>query len=224
MIICIIIICIIGFYFGFPWCILKAMRYRDSLGFSRGNKIALTFDDGPSRNTDKILSLLDRYSVKATFFVTGSKVKRDVLEKIQSRGHAVASHGYDHVNHWKCFPWRAWKDIQLGFKAIEDFNNRPLDQWRLFRPPYGKVTLFTLLYLWFKRVKIVYWTFDSGDTWENIPDVDSRMEEFIQTSGTGIVLFHDLYYPDTERNNYVFELCEKVLKYVQEKQIKATAL
>lgn len=67
----------------------------------------LTFDDGPSNNTLKILDILDSYGIKATFFVVGT-AKTDYLPQIHSRGHAIGLHSathnyrtiYSSVNHY----------------------------------------------------------------------------------------------------------------------------
>ena len=62
-------------------------------------KIAyLTFDDGPSENTIKILDILDKYEIQATFFVVGPsyKLKNDLLNEIIKRGHTLAMHSYNH--------------------------------------------------------------------------------------------------------------------------------
>ena len=62
-------------------------------------KIAyLTFDDGPSKNTDKILKILDTYNIKATFFVVGPSyyLKDEYLKKIVQAGHELAIHSYEH--------------------------------------------------------------------------------------------------------------------------------
>ncbi len=55
----------------------------------------LTFDDGPSDNTLKILDILDSYGIKATFFVVGT-AKTDYLPIIHSRGHAIGLHSTSH--------------------------------------------------------------------------------------------------------------------------------
>ena len=84
-------------------------------------KIAyLTFDDGPSNNTEKILDILDKYNVKATFFVVGPKykLKDDLLIKIAQAGHEIAIHSYEHnynyiysskenylTDFYKCLNW-----------------------------------------------------------------------------------------------------------------------
>ena len=60
-------------------------------------KIAyLTFDDGPSINTEKLLDILDRYNVKATFFVIYHKNMEKKYKAIAERGHTIALHSYTH--------------------------------------------------------------------------------------------------------------------------------
>lgn len=61
-------------------------------------KVYLTFDDGPSLNTIKILDILDRYQVKATFFVIGNEegYAANCYREIIKRGHSIALHSYSH--------------------------------------------------------------------------------------------------------------------------------
>ncbi len=62
------------------------------------DKIAyLTFDDGPSENTEKILDILDGYGVKATFFVISKKNQDKGYKMIVDRGHTIALHSYTHT-------------------------------------------------------------------------------------------------------------------------------
>lgn len=63
-----------------------------------GNKVVyLTFDDGPSSNTAKILKVLDQYNAKATFFVTGNGQKYNYLIKeAHNKGHTIGLHTYTH--------------------------------------------------------------------------------------------------------------------------------
>ena len=60
--------------------------------------VYLTFDDGPSRNTDKILDILKEYDVKATFFVVGKTDEHSVraYQRIVEEGHTLAMHSYSH--------------------------------------------------------------------------------------------------------------------------------
>ncbi|MCR5502431.1 MAG: polysaccharide deacetylase [Lachnospiraceae bacterium] len=61
-------------------------------------KVYLTFDDGPSANTDRILDILKEYDVKATFFVTGAMKESytDELKRITEEGHTLGMHSYSH--------------------------------------------------------------------------------------------------------------------------------
>lgn len=60
--------------------------------------VYLTFDDGPSKNTERILSVLDQYKVKATFFVNGREDAQSIdrYKKIAEAGHEIAMHSYSH--------------------------------------------------------------------------------------------------------------------------------
>ena len=63
-----------------------------------GKVCCLTFDDGPSANTDRVLEILDRYGVKATFFVVGRTGAADQarMKKIVAAGHSLAIHSWTH--------------------------------------------------------------------------------------------------------------------------------
>lgn len=63
---------------------------------ANAKKAYLTFDDGPSANTAKILDILDRYNVKATFFVIYRKGYDSTYRDIVKRGHTLALHSYTH--------------------------------------------------------------------------------------------------------------------------------
>lgn len=65
-------------------------------GIIPGAVVYLTFDDGPTDNTPKILDILDRYNVKATFFVIYHKGREKTYKAIVDRGHTIALHSYTH--------------------------------------------------------------------------------------------------------------------------------
>lgn len=59
--------------------------------------IYLTFDDGPSENTKKIIDILEKYDVKATFFVTGNNKKcNKYIKEAYEKGHTIGLHTYSH--------------------------------------------------------------------------------------------------------------------------------
>lgn len=67
----------------------------DSQGNNQGKVIYLTFDDGPSKYTPKLLDILAKYNVKATFFVCGTG-NTDILDDIVKGGHTIALHSKTH--------------------------------------------------------------------------------------------------------------------------------
>lgn len=101
-------------------------------------EVALTFDDGPDPLvTPRVLDLLDRFAMKATFFCVGTKVcaHPGIVEDIVLRGHAVENHSFDHI-HWFAMmgPWRMARDIERAQAAISCVaGERP----RFFRAPNG---------------------------------------------------------------------------------------
>ena len=97
------------------------------------NRIFLTFDDGPNTFwTLKILDLLDKYSIKANFFVLGqcAEIYPDILKEIYDRGHMIGNHSYSHSREIGDFQ----KSEDVIFKIIKV---RP----KFIRPPYLNVSL-----------------------------------------------------------------------------------
>ena len=72
----------------------------DGEAVTGGRVCFLTFDDGPSANTDRVLAILDQYNVKATFFIVGTSANsaagQERMRKIVAAGHTIAMHSWDH--------------------------------------------------------------------------------------------------------------------------------
>ncbi len=86
---------------------------------SNGKVIYLTFDDGPSEHTPKLLDILDKYQVKATFFVVYASNK-EVLKRMADSGHAVAIHSATH-NYAQIYSSKGayWSDLRAVQQKIE---------------------------------------------------------------------------------------------------------
>lgn len=85
--------------------------------------VYLTFDDGPSANTMDILEVLDKYDVKATFFVTGYQAEKhpEWYKEIVNRGHTIGMHSYTHVyNSIYASEDDFIKDVESIYSYIED--------------------------------------------------------------------------------------------------------
>ncbi len=98
----------------------------------RGRKVAyLTFDDGPIPEvTPKILDILDRFGVKATFFMVGDNARRhpELVEEVRRRGHSIGNHTMHHLQGRKTMPRKYLRDVQEADHLLNS---------SLFRPPHG---------------------------------------------------------------------------------------
>jgi len=121
-----------------------AVRGRSSSVFGpsvwRGRRdcraVALTFDDGPSESTPRILDLLARYGVPATFFQCGANVRRlpEVARAVREAGHVIGNHSFTHsLLSFRAQRFIEW-ELRLTQQTIEEHTGvRPV--W--FRAPYG---------------------------------------------------------------------------------------
>lgn len=108
----------------FPEAIWRIKHHRRKVVF-------LTFDDGPIPEvTPWVLDTLDRYGIKATFFMVGDNVRRhpELLEEVRRRGHAVGNHTMHHLQGMKVTAYRYMHDISEANDLIDS---------PLFRPPHG---------------------------------------------------------------------------------------
>lgn len=108
-----------------------------SRGGRSGRAVALTFDDGPDPGvTPRLLDLLDRHHLPATFFVAGVKVERhpELIREILLRGHAVGNHSYHHDPLLMLRSGaRLFDEVTRAQEALARFGIRPC----AFRPPVG---------------------------------------------------------------------------------------
>ena len=155
------------------------------------NKIALTFDDGPHPvYTPKILDLLDKYQIKATFFVVGTNAEyyKNTLMEIVKRGHEIGNHTFSHA----IIKDKSIRDIK---DEIEACRNAVYDicgeNTVLFRPPGGLMSDIkaedTEL---FESYDIILWSIDTMDWAHNKPE---KIAEYVinNTKSGDIILMHD---------------------------------
>jgi len=134
-----------------PWLIFRFL-YTDALfRIKTEDKIlCLTFDDGPDPgSTHEILSVLEKYGVKAVFFCSGRAAEKysELVTEIISRGHLIGNHGYDHPDGWKTSCKRYHEDIKKAAIFTSD---------TIIRPPYGHLRMNQYRCLR-KTYKIVFW-------------------------------------------------------------------
>ncbi len=121
----------------------------------------LTFDDGPVDNDLRILQILDKYNVKATFFFIGEKMKKrpDIVRKVQADGHKVAAHSWSHLQATRISPAQQKQEID---RVIEEFSKQNLKA-DLYRPPFGDITDYQKNVLKGYGIDFVKWNLDTKD-------------------------------------------------------------
>jgi peptidoglycan-N-acetylglucosamine deacetylase len=160
-----------------------------SLGAPSKREVALTFDDGPSPYTPPVLSVLERFHVKATFFEIGRNVHEypGFTARLAKAGMAIGDHTEQH-------PPMALLDASAQAAELDEAAGaiqaagapRPL----LFRPPYGSFDSTTLRLLRERDMIMVLWTVDTSD-YER-PGVKQIIYTALSGARPGaIILFHD---------------------------------
>lgn len=156
---------------------------------NHGKHIYLTFDDGPTSHTEKLLKLLESFDIKANFFVTGENIKTnsDILLRAIQAGHFIGNHTFSHAILPRVNVQKAISEIEGTQRIIDEYNDH---KSKYFRPPRGLVGLRLYLWLVLKKYKLVLWSFDSLDS-QNI-DNDKIINRLInKTPLGGTYLFHD---------------------------------
>ena len=161
-----------------------------SSGEKEDKKIAITFDDGPHpRITPEILKILDKYGVKATFFVIGINAKNypEALSMVINSGHEIGNHTYSHQVLKNKSKEEIIKEIIETEKEISKSNEFSTT---LIRPPCGFYDESLTSLAQENDYKIVLWSIDTHD-WahasvENIVSVITK-----NVKGGDIILFHD---------------------------------
>lgn len=189
-----------------------------------GKRVFLTFDDGPSTEvTPKILDILKKYNIKATFFVLGNRVKAnpDLVKREYEEGHYIANHGYSH---------KYSKIYESADSVLEEYNKTEVEIRKvlgnegysscLFRfpggskgGPYEEIKKEARKKLKENGIAYIDWsalTYDAegADTKEKIL---KNLKETIKGWDNVVVLMHD-----AADKKITYETLEDVIKYLQD--------
>jgi len=172
-----------------------------------GKKVAITFDDGPVENTLKILEVLDKYNVKASFFCIGKNIEEnpEIFKSIIQKGHFVGNHSYSHTR-------------KMGFlstaKIVEEIQK--CDEIALsvggvklnsFRPPFGVINPKTKKALEITGHKVIGWNVRSYDAVLNSKRyILNRILKKIKPGD--VILLHD-------SNTQTVDILEQLLLFLQ---------
>lgn len=165
------------------------------------HKVYLTFDDGPSANTEKILDILDSYGVKATFFVVGKEddTSKEALAQIVERGHSLGMHSYSHKY---AEIYRSVDNFAADFEKLRDYLEEVTGvRSTLYRFPGGSSNKVTrrdihefIDYLESQGVSYYDWNISSGDASRRQLTADELLKNATEGIGkydTAVILMHD---------------------------------
>ena len=146
--------------------------------------VYLTFDDGPIPGiTPWVLDLLDKYQIKATFFMVGDNVRKhpEEYKMVVERGHRIGNHTFNHI--------RGFEFLTPNYMANAEKANELL-KTDLFRPPHGHMRW--MQYMALKhRYKIVMWDLVTRDYSKKLrgPQVLASVMRYARNGS--IISFHD---------------------------------
>ena len=164
---------------------------RTFIGHPGGSRqLALTFDDGPNDPwTPRLLDVLARHEVRATFFLIGKYVveRPDITRQIAAAGHVVGNHTYSHPNLIFCSASEVAGQIRQCSSALQDAVG---EHSSLFRPPYGGRTPHVLSLVRQSGLECVMWRV-SGYDWKatSSTQIEERLSDAIE--GGEVILLHD---------------------------------
>lgn len=181
---------------------------------AKGKEVFLTFDDGPIPEvTPLVISILDKYSIKATFFCVGENIEKypEIFELLTQNGHVVGNHTYHHVKGWKTKYSAYINEVEQCQKLVKS---------RFFRPPYGQITRKIARKL-SKQYKIIMWTALTGDYDKELSGDQCLKNAIDNTFPGSVIVFHDSlkarermeyalpkYIEYCQRNGYSFAIPE----------------
>jgi peptidoglycan-N-acetylglucosamine deacetylase len=155
--------------------------------------VALTFDDGPTENTDGILNILEEENVKASFFLTGREIKENFeeAEKIAAAGHELGNHSYSHKRMVFKSPSFIKSEIEKTDELIRKAGYKgPIH----FRPPNGKKLILLPRYLDQHDRKTILWNIEPDSYPEIASDSKKIVEHVNENIEPGsIILLHVMY-------------------------------
>lgn len=154
--------------------------------------LALTFDDGPNKfQTPKVLEILEKHNIKATFFVIGENVEyqKEYLKNVYEKGHEIGNHFYTHDNINKLSKDQIRENILKNNELIYSVTGY---YPKVIRPPYGIITDNLKEICKELDMSIILWTDDKDSKdWEFTKDSEIINNLTKKVSNGDIFLFHD---------------------------------
>lgn len=167
------------------------LPYQDVVIEKEKPMIALTFDDGPSAHTQRLLDIFQKYGGKGTFFVLGNTLdnRKETLKRMALQGHEIGNHSWSHRQFTNISIDEVRDQIMMTRAKIYDITGVDC---KLVRPPYGACNDEIRVLGKELGVSFVNWSVDTLD-WKS-KNADAVYNEIMNDVGDGhIILCHDLH-------------------------------
>lgn len=152
--------------------------------------VALTFDDGPSQYTERILDILTQNDARATFFMVGNRVANytGTVERVALQGSEIATHTWSHVNLKNVSSKEVASQLTRSISSLESASGQTV---LLMRPPYGSINDTVRSVCKRQGLPIIRWSIDTLD-WQtrNAQDTYDAIMKSVQHGS--IILCHDI--------------------------------
>ena len=165
--------------------------------------IALTFDDGPRRETTtRLLDGLQERGASATFFLVGEEIEgnEDLVERMKAEGHQVGNHTWSHVRLGGTSSETVSQEVRMTEEALEELLGEK-GYW--LRPPYGLVDEGMEI-----SVPMVKWSVDPRD-WEKRNTAQVTQAVLRDARPNSIILLHDIYPTSVEAALQIVDALEE---------------
>lgn len=164
---------------------------RAILKMSKGSNLcALTFDDGPSSHTERLMEILRERGIHATFFVVGKQVKYhpELIVRLQQEGHEIGNHTYSHksLRHLSVDAQRS------EILSVQELLRKLGVHSHYIRPPYGNFDANTVAIAKAEGADIMLWSIDSMD-WSKRASIENMKTLISGQKLRGVFLFHDTH-------------------------------
>ncbi|WP_423800987.1 polysaccharide deacetylase family protein [Neobacillus sp. SAB-20_R2A] len=186
--------------------------------------VALTFDDGPSKNIPELLPLLKKYNAKATFFLIGSDIEKNLEEAkgLAAAGHQLGNHTYSHQRMIFKSPSYIKKEIETTDRLIREAGYKgEID----VRPPNGKKLVGLPYYLSKHNRDTITWNLEPDSYYSSATDKVEYVRKNIEPGS--IILLHPWYSGSAEElkavEGILQSLTEKGYKFVTVNELQESA-
>ena len=186
------------------------------------NAVALTFDDGPSPDTERVLDVLGAHEVRATFFMVGREVESfpGIAQRVFAEGHEVGNHSYSHPSYLFQSASETHAQIKRTQSVIADtIGVRP----QMARPPYGVRTPAYFRATRALDLQTVQWDV-AGFDWKRIGPRQIANNVLRQARPGSIILLHDGDSAEKNTRKNTVEALPLIIKGLRDRNLQIAPL